>query len=133
MNGYGFTPQAVDDLFEIWRHIAEENLDAANRVEGAIYSACTFLTGTPLAGRIREDLTTLPLRLAGAAVPELLDRLRCRDQTVASDPCPARRAEHCVIVGLRSRKRSRPSPCAKNLDLFFTICFQCRKGRMGTG
>jgi plasmid stabilization system protein ParE len=62
MNGYQFTPQAVDDLFEIWRYIAEENLDAANRVEDAIYSACTFLTSAPLAGRVREDLTALPLR-----------------------------------------------------------------------
>jgi len=39
-----------------------DNLDAANRVEEAIYSACSFLAETPLAGRVQEDLTALPLR-----------------------------------------------------------------------
>lgn len=62
MSKYQFTPQAVDDLFEIWSYIAEDNLDAANRVEEAVYSACTFLSDAPLAGRVREDLTALPLR-----------------------------------------------------------------------
>jgi len=61
MNGIQFTPQAVDDLFEIWRYIAEENIDAANRVEDAVYSACTFLASAPHAGRVRGDLTALPL------------------------------------------------------------------------
>jgi len=63
MSGYRFTlPQAVDDLFEIWSYVARDNLDAANRVEEAVYSACRFLTDTPLAGRVREDITSLPLR-----------------------------------------------------------------------
>jgi plasmid stabilization system protein ParE len=62
MSQYRLTPQAVDDLFEIWSYIAADNVDAANRVEEAIYAACTFLSETPLAGRIREDLTALPLR-----------------------------------------------------------------------
>lgn len=62
MSKYQFTPEAVADLFEIWRYIAGDNVEAANRVEEAIYSACTFLTDTPLAGRVREDLTALPLR-----------------------------------------------------------------------
>lgn len=62
MSGYQFTPQALDDLFEIWSYIAGDDLDAANGVEEAIYAACSFLVNTPLAGRIREDLTALPLR-----------------------------------------------------------------------
>ena len=62
MSSYQFTPEAVDDLFEIWSYIAGDDLSAANRVEEAIYAACGFLADTPLAGRIREDLTTLPLR-----------------------------------------------------------------------
>jgi len=62
MSEYRFTPQAVDDLFEIWSYIAGDNLDAANGVEAAIYSACAFLADSPLAGRIREDLTPLPVR-----------------------------------------------------------------------
>ncbi len=36
MSKYQFTPQATDDLFEIWSYIAGDNLDAANRVEEAI-------------------------------------------------------------------------------------------------
>jgi antitoxin ParD1/3/4 len=57
-----FTPQAVEDLFEIWTYIAGDNLDAANRVEDAVYEACGFLAEGPLRGKIREDLTNLPLR-----------------------------------------------------------------------
>ena len=62
MSSYRFTPQAIDDLFEIWSYIASDDLDAANRVEEAIHVASAFLADTPLAGRIREDLTVLPLR-----------------------------------------------------------------------
>ena len=62
MSNYQFTPQAVEDLFEIWSYIAGDDLDAANRVEEAIHVACASLADAPLAGRIREDLTALPLR-----------------------------------------------------------------------
>lgn len=62
MRGYRFTPQAVDDLFEIWSHIGGESLEAANRVEESVYSACAFLVENPHAGRPREDLTALPVR-----------------------------------------------------------------------
>ncbi len=62
MGSYQFTPQAVEDLFEIWSYIAEDDLDAAKRVEEAIHAACAFLADTPHAGSVREDLTTLPLR-----------------------------------------------------------------------
>src|SRR5229473_1505871 len=62
MSSCQFTPQAVEDLFEIWSYIAGDDLEAASRVEEAIYAACAFLAENPLAGRIREDLTSLPLR-----------------------------------------------------------------------
>ena|SRR5258708_36085647 len=62
MSEYRFTPQAVDDLFEIWSYIARDNFEAANRVEEAVYSTCAFLADSPGAGRIREDLTALPVR-----------------------------------------------------------------------
>jgi plasmid stabilization system protein ParE len=62
MSSYRLTPQAVDDLFEIWSHIASDDPAAADRVEEAVYEACTLLGNTRLAGRIREDLTALPLR-----------------------------------------------------------------------
>ena len=33
MSSYQFTPQAVDDLLDIWSFIANDKLDAADRVE----------------------------------------------------------------------------------------------------
>ena len=62
MSEYRFTPQAVDDLFEIWSYVAGDSLDGANRVEEAVHSTWAFLADSPHAGRIREDLTALPLR-----------------------------------------------------------------------
>lgn len=62
MSQYQFTPQALDDLFEIWSYIAQDNPAAADRVEEAIYQACELLAKSPLAGTIRKDLTSLPLR-----------------------------------------------------------------------
>jgi plasmid stabilization system protein ParE len=62
MSRYQFTPQAVTDLFDIWSFIAEDNSAAAARVEEAVFRACDLLADSPLAGRIRTDLTSLPLR-----------------------------------------------------------------------
>ncbi|MGH9351516.1 MAG: type II toxin-antitoxin system RelE/ParE family toxin [Terriglobia bacterium] len=62
MSLYCFTPQASNDLFEIWNTIARDSVDAVNRVEEALYEACAFLVEGPLREHIREDLTELPLR-----------------------------------------------------------------------
>src|SRR5258708_30201322 len=62
MSVYRFTPQAADDLLGIWSFIAQDNLEAADRVESAIFRACSLLSDSPLAGSIRKDLTLLPLR-----------------------------------------------------------------------
>lgn len=62
MSDYRFTPQAADDLLGIWSFIAQDNLEAADRVEVAIFRACDLLADSPLAGSIRKDLTPLPLR-----------------------------------------------------------------------
>ncbi len=62
MSSYRFTPQAIDDLFEIWSYIATDDVDAADRVEEAIHAACAFLANSPLAGRVRDDLTPSPVR-----------------------------------------------------------------------
>jgi len=62
MSQYQFTPQAVGDLLEIWNFIAQDNPEAADRVEQAIFRACDLLSNSPLAGRARKDLTTLPVR-----------------------------------------------------------------------
>jgi len=62
MSRYQFTPEAADDLSEIWSFIARENLQAADRVETAVFEACDLLAGSPLAGQARKDLTSLPVR-----------------------------------------------------------------------
>jgi plasmid stabilization system protein ParE len=62
MEKYELTPEAVSDLFEIWNFINQDNPEAADRVEKAVLRACDLLADSPLAGRVRKDLTPLPLR-----------------------------------------------------------------------
>jgi len=53
MTLYRFTPQASEDLLEIWRYIAADNPEAADRVENAIYDA--LIAQSPLARQIRPQ------------------------------------------------------------------------------
>jgi plasmid stabilization system protein ParE len=62
MTHYQLTPQALDDLFDIWSYIAQDSPAAADRVEEAIYLACERLAESPMIGTIRKDLTALPVR-----------------------------------------------------------------------
>jgi antitoxin ParD1/3/4 len=62
MSSYQFTPQAARDLLDIWSFIAQDNLDAADRLETAVFRACDLLAESPYAGQVRKDLTPLPLR-----------------------------------------------------------------------
>jgi plasmid stabilization system protein ParE len=47
MSRYRLTPQAKADLRSIWSYIAFDNVEAADRVEEAIYDACAYLAETP--------------------------------------------------------------------------------------
>jgi plasmid stabilization system protein ParE len=62
ISDFAFTPCAKSDLFEIWAYIAGNNEEAANRVEGAIFDACSIVVKNPLLGHVRPDLTTRPVR-----------------------------------------------------------------------
>jgi plasmid stabilization system protein ParE len=62
MSRYQFTPQAADDLLDIWSFIAQDNPEAADRVEAAVFRTCDLLADSPLSGRVRNDLTRLPVR-----------------------------------------------------------------------
>ena len=62
MSGYAFHPEAFADLDEIWDHIAEGSIDAADRVVADIYSTLTTLAASPRIGHRRSDLTRHPLR-----------------------------------------------------------------------
>jgi len=62
MSGYVLTPLAKADIFDIWSHIANDSQDAADRVEQAIFDACSFIAEAPMRGHSRPDLTARPLR-----------------------------------------------------------------------
>lgn len=62
MTAFVFHPEAYSDLDAIWEFIAEDNLDAADRVLGEIQQAIRNLSFFPLQGHTRPDLTSRPLR-----------------------------------------------------------------------
>jgi plasmid stabilization system protein ParE len=45
MSGYAFHPDALADLDEIWEYIAQNKVDAADRVLADIHSTLTTLAG----------------------------------------------------------------------------------------
>jgi plasmid stabilization system protein ParE len=62
MSGYVFHPAALADLTQIWTYIAEDNVDAADRVLADIHSTIRILAVSPDIGHRRPDLTKRPLR-----------------------------------------------------------------------
>jgi plasmid stabilization system protein ParE len=62
MSRFQLTPQALDDIFDIWCYVAQDNPEAADRIEEAVFRACGLLAESPLVGQVRNDLTSLPLR-----------------------------------------------------------------------
>lgn len=61
MARFTFTTAAQDDLATLSRHIAEDSIEAADRVQAEILSACTMLSRFPRSGLARPDLTAKPL------------------------------------------------------------------------
>ena len=55
-------PQVADDIFEIWRFISKDNIEAANRVENEIWDAFAELAKFPEMGHERPALTSRALR-----------------------------------------------------------------------
>ena len=62
MTGYDFHPEAETDLDEIWDFIADDNIDAADRVIADVLQALSSLVPFPHQGHRRPDLTSRPLR-----------------------------------------------------------------------
>lgn len=62
MVDYFYSREARLDLFEIWEHIAADNVDAADRVEQEIQQAVAMLATNPGLGHLRADLTSKPVR-----------------------------------------------------------------------
>lgn len=62
MAEFFYSPEARLDLLEIWEHIAQDNLDAADRVEQEVEQAALMLARHPELGHLRPDLTSKPVR-----------------------------------------------------------------------
>jgi plasmid stabilization system protein ParE len=62
MTGYDFHPEGAIDLDEIWEFIAEDNLDAADKVIADILRGIDGLVSFPHQGHQRPDLTSRALR-----------------------------------------------------------------------
>ena len=62
MSGHALHPEAYTDLDEIRGYIAEDSLDAADRVITEIFDAIRGLVSFPNQGHKRPDLTSRPLR-----------------------------------------------------------------------
>jgi plasmid stabilization system protein ParE len=58
---FNVAAEAQDDLFEIWRRIAEDSVDLANRINGELYDLFASLGRMPSQGHARKDLTMRPL------------------------------------------------------------------------
>jgi plasmid stabilization system protein ParE len=58
---YDVSAEAQNDLFDIWRRIAEDSVDLANRIEGEFYDLFASLGRMPHQGHTRKDLTRQPV------------------------------------------------------------------------
>ncbi len=106
MSGFVLHPEAYADLDEIWEYIANDNLDAADRVLDEIYQTVRSLLAFPRQGHARPDLSTKPLRFHPV-----------RDYVIAyaANEDPLKENSHSrrsSFRGLRQRKRPR---CFRNV------------------
>jgi plasmid stabilization system protein ParE len=61
MSVYVLTPLAKADIFDIWSYIADDNEDAADSVERAIYDACAFVAeARPFPARSHNPFAPFP-------------------------------------------------------------------------
>lgn len=62
MKKFEIARHAVGDLQDIWQHISEDSLDAADRVLDDVFRAFARLAESPGIGHKRQDLTTRNVR-----------------------------------------------------------------------
>ena len=58
---YDVSAEAQNDLFEIWRRIAGDSVELANRIESEFYELFASLGRMPRQGHSRKDLTKRPV------------------------------------------------------------------------
>ncbi len=57
MKGFVLTPRAKQDVNDIWDYIADDNIEAADRVANALETTMIKLAKRPGIGHSREELT----------------------------------------------------------------------------
>ncbi|MFQ5789263.1 MAG: type II toxin-antitoxin system RelE/ParE family toxin [Acidobacteriota bacterium] len=62
MKGFRLSPQAFQDIDEVWEFIGKDDIDAADRVRDEIFDAFGKLAEMPGMGHLRQDLAREPLR-----------------------------------------------------------------------
>jgi len=62
LSAYAFHPEAFAELDEIWEFIAQDSLEAADRVAAELHDAIQSLATSPHQGHRRPDLTSRNLR-----------------------------------------------------------------------
>jgi len=93
MSAYGFHPEALLDLDEIWEYIARDSLEAADRVTGEILARIDAVAPFPHQGHRRPDLDSRGLRY-----------LRAYDYLVAYAPD---QSPLWIVAVLHGRRRPR--------------------------
>ena len=61
MKRFKLSPEAAQDIREIWAHIAADSIKAAGRVRLQLLNACQTIARNPGIGHSREDLTDKPV------------------------------------------------------------------------
>ena len=62
MNSFVISPEAEEDIFEIWTYLANEvNAEFADQIESNLFDAFVFLARNPGLGHKRQDLTSIPV------------------------------------------------------------------------
>ena len=61
MNAYVLSRDAEQDLDDLWDYIADESVDAADRLLGQLFEAFEELAQFPSMGHTRKDLTSFPV------------------------------------------------------------------------
>jgi antitoxin ParD1/3/4/toxin ParE1/3/4 len=62
MNDYQLSPDALQDLKDVWDFIHSDSAEAADQVVDAIFTACEGLAAMSYKGHKREDLTSSAVR-----------------------------------------------------------------------
>ena len=57
MSRYNLTPEADQDLDDIWEYIARDDIEAADRWDAKLRDAFAMLSRNPRIGHTRKDLT----------------------------------------------------------------------------